>query len=126
MTSGIGPAGGERLCRAIRAAVGEGRTALAPFLTAGFPERDGFAEPRLAVSHRVAVLVGEPELVEGLAEVAVHLELVGQGSVQSSVSRADRQRLLQAADGQSVPAQAGEGLGLQGQQSSVAGRRREQ
>lgn len=49
--------GAARLERAIRAATAAGRPALAPFLTAGFPTREGFAE-------LLAAVCAESDLVE--------------------------------------------------------------
>jgi tryptophan synthase alpha chain len=49
--------GGERIAQSVRRAVGEGRLALAPFITGGFPDRDSF--PAL-----LAALGREADLIE--------------------------------------------------------------
>ncbi len=46
----------ERLTERLRAARAEGRTALLPYLVAGFPVRDGFEELLLAVAERADVV----------------------------------------------------------------------
>jgi tryptophan synthase alpha chain len=53
--------GAERIERSIRQATAAGRPALAPFLTAGYPSRDGFAELVVSVAGAADVLeIGVP------------------------------------------------------------------